>query len=50
MIAELVFQFVTGVLKVNGRLMQRKRTLTASASSAKGLSVSPLQDKKIANT
>ena len=41
MIAELAFQLVTGVLNVKGGVMQRKRTLTASASGSKGLPVGP---------
>lgn len=43
-ISELVFQLVTSVLNVNGGVMQRKRTLTASAPSTKGLPVGPLRD------
>ena len=43
-ILELVFQLVTSVLNVNGGVMQRKRTLTTSASGTKGLRVGPLRD------
>ena len=50
MIAELAFQLVTSVLNVNGVVMQRKRTLTASTSGTKGLPVGPLGDQEIANT
>ncbi len=50
MISELVFQLVTGVLNVNGGMMQRKRALTASTLTTKGLPVGPLHDQKVANT
>ncbi len=49
-ISELVFQLVTGVLNVNGGMMQRKRALTASTLTTKGLPVGPLHDQKVANT